>query len=100
VAGEGYVIICLFFGLAGGVVGRMKGSSFFLWFLIAAVIPIIGLLTAVLYRREDEEPRRQCPGCGTVVKLHDAVCMRCGTELEYPEVVIPSERATQRRRAA
>ena len=96
-AGEGYVVICLFFGLAGGVVGRMKGGSFFLWFLISAVIPIIGLLTAVLYRREDDEPRRRCPGCGQVLKLHDAVCMRCGTELEYPDVVIPSERATRHR---
>jgi hypothetical protein len=97
VAGEGYVIICLFFGLAGGVVGRMKGSSFFLWFLISAVIPIIGLLTAVLYRREDHELRRNCPGCGRVVMLHDAVCMGCGTELEYPEAVIPSEAASRHR---
>jgi hypothetical protein len=98
-AGAGYVVICLFFGLAGGVVGRMKGSSFFIWFLISAAVPFIGLLAAVLYRRDDRELRRVCPGCGRVVKLHDALCLSCGTELEYPDVAIASEAAARRRAA-
>ena len=66
-AGAGYVVICLAFGVAGGIVGRMKGSSFLLWFLISALIPVLGLLTAVFYRWEDRELRRQCPRCGRVV---------------------------------
>jgi hypothetical protein len=98
-AGEGYVVICLFFGLAGGVVGRMKGSSFVLWFLISGLVPLVGLLAAVCYRREDRELRRVCPGCGRVVKLHDALCTRCGTELEYPDVAIASEASVRRRTA-
>ena len=92
-AGAGYVLICLCFGLAGGIVGRTKGSSFFLWFLISALVPFVGLLTATFYRSENRELRRQCPGCGRVVKLHDALCTRCGTELEFPEVAIASEAA-------
>lgn len=95
---SGYVVICLFFGLAGGIVGRIKGSSFILWFLISALVPFLGLLTAVFYRWEDRELRRQCPTCGRVVKLYDAVCMRCGAELEFPEVAVVSE-ATMRQRA-
>ncbi|HWF23975.1 MAG TPA: hypothetical protein VG275_00900 [Solirubrobacteraceae bacterium] len=98
-AGAGYVLICLFFGLAGGVIGRIKGSSFFLWFLISGLIPFIGLITAICYRWEDRELRRKCPGCGRVVKLHDALCTKCGTELEYPEVAIASEAAARRRTA-
>jgi len=94
---SGYVVICLFFGLAGGVVGRIKGSSFALWFLISAAIPFLGLLTAILYRWENRELRRQCPTCGRAVKLHDAVCMRCGTELEFPEVALASEDMMRRR---
>jgi hypothetical protein len=90
-AGMGYVAICVGFGLAGGVVGRIKGSSFLLWFLISALVPVLGLLTALCYRWEDRELRRQCPRCGRVVKLHDAKCMRCGYELEFPEVAIASE---------
>lgn len=88
--GATYVIIAFFFGLAGGVVGRMKGSSFFIWFLISACVPFLGLLTAVCYRWEDRELRRVCPGCGKVVKLHDALCTRCGTELDFPSVALAS----------
>ncbi len=95
----GYVVIALFFGLAGGIVGRIKGSSFWLWFLISGLVPVLGLLTAIFYRWEDRELRRQCPGCGRVVKLYDALCVRCGTELEFPDTALPSEAAVRRRAA-
>lgn len=88
---SGLLVILFFFGLAGGLVGRMKGSSFFIWFLISALVPFLGLLTAIFYRWENRELRRQCPRCGMVIKLHDAVCTNCGTELEFPEVAIASE---------
>ena len=97
-AANGYVVIMFFFGLAGGIVGRIKGSSFFLWFLISALVPFLGLLTAIFYRWENQELRRQCPTCGRVVKLHDAVCMRCGEELEFPDVAIASEASDARAR--
>ena len=93
-----YLIICLFFGLAGGVVGRAKGSSFLLWFAISALVPFLGLLAAVLYRFETDEVRRQCPRCGKVVKLYDQVCMRCGEDLEFPdEAIVPESAAAARR---
>ena len=87
-AGAPYVIVAFSFGLASGIIGRAKGSSFFLWFLIGAVIPLFGLIAAILYRSEQEEPERQCPTCGKVLKLHVQVCTRCGTELYLPD---PSE---------
>jgi DNA-directed RNA polymerase subunit RPC12/RpoP len=92
-----YLLICLWFGVAGAVVARIKGSSMFLWFLISAILPVAGLLALVLYRSEREEPRRQCPGCGKIVMAHDALCMRCGTELEFPDELIAPEAATPRR---
>ena len=95
--GLGLLVIMFFFGLAGGIVGKIKGSSFFIWFLISGLIPFLGLLTAIFYRWDTEELRRQCPGCGKVVKLHDAVCTRCGTELEFPDVAIASEASLRRR---
>jgi hypothetical protein len=97
--GLGLLVILFFFGLAGGIVGRTKGSSFFIWFLVSACVPFIGLLTAVLYRDDSKELRRQCPSCGRVVKLHDAVCTVCGEELEFPDVALASE-AAMRHRAA
>ncbi len=93
-AGGAYVFIALCFGLAGGIVGRIKGSSFWLWFLISGAVPVFGLLAAVFHRSEKAEERRACPGCGKVVHLHDTLCTRCGTELYYPEAreeIIPPE---------
>ena len=87
-AGASYVIIAVLFGIATGIIGHAKGSSFFLWFLIGTVIPFFGLVTVVLYRSEREEPERRCPTCGKILKLHVQVCTRCGTELYLPD---PSE---------
>lgn len=86
-----YVVIATSFALAGGIVGKTKGSSFWLWFLISGAVPVIGLAAALLYRWDNQELRRQCPGCGKVVKLHDALCTSCGTELDFPEVAIAPE---------
>ena len=94
---EPFLIIAFFFGLAGGMVGRIKGSSFLLWFLVSAIPPFAGLIAAILYRVERDEPRRVCPGCGRVVKLYEALCTRCGTELEYTDEVIPPESAVAHR---
>ena len=93
-----YVGICLCFGLAGGIVGRAKGSSFLLWFAISAIVPVLGLIAALLYRVESNELRRQCPSCGRVVKLYDQVCTRCGEDLEFPETAIAPESAAPARR--
>lgn len=87
----GYVVIALGFALAGGIVGRVKGSSFILWFLISGVVPVLGLLAAIFYRFESNELRRRCPHCGRVTKIYDTLCTRCGTELEFPETVIAPE---------
>jgi len=86
-----YVIIAICFGLAGGLVARAKGSSFLLWFLISAVVPFVGLLAAILYRSEHQELRRRCPRCGRVTKIYDALCTRCGAELEFPQELIAPE---------
>jgi hypothetical protein len=88
-----YLVIAFSFALAGGLVGRLKGSSFFIWFLVSGILPVIGLVAALLYRSERDELRRQCPGCGRIVKLHDALCTRCGTELEFPDIAIEPESA-------
>jgi len=86
-----YVIIALWFGLAGGIIGRIKGSSFLLWFLISGLIPVLGLLTALAYRSERDELRRACPRCGRVTKIYDALCTRCGAELDFPQAAIAPE---------
>lgn len=86
-----YLLICAASGLAGGLIGRSKGSSFFLWGLVSLVVPVIGPFFALFYRSERDEPRRACPTCGKVVPIYQAICNRCGTELDYPDQVLPPE---------
>jgi len=86
-----YVIIAVCFGLAGGIIGKLKGSSFLLWFLISGVVPFFGLFAAIAFRFERDELRRRCPGCGRVTKIYDALCMGCGAELDFPDRAVAPE---------
>jgi hypothetical protein len=86
-----YIVIAVCFGFAGGFIGKLKGSSFVLWFLISGLVPVFGLLAAVAYRFERDELRRQCPQCGRVTKIYDALCTHCGAELEFPDVALAPE---------
>jgi hypothetical protein len=84
-----YVVLAFFCGLSAGVIGKLKGNSFWLWFLIGLVLPLLGTLAAILYRSERAEPRRECPECGNVMPVSDQVCMRCGRDLDWPEYTAP-----------
>ena len=91
-----YLVIVFFFGLATAIFGKIKGSSFFIWFLVGAVMPILGLVAVSLYRVEKDEPERQCPTCTKALKLYVQVCPRCGTDLYLPDpaaVGIPASRS-------
>jgi uncharacterized protein (DUF983 family) len=90
-AGAAYVVFAVSCGIGTGLIGRMKGSSFLLWFLLGALFPVLGIVIALLYRVESNELRRQCPNCGRVTKLYDAICTRCGQELDFPDVAIEPE---------
>jgi hypothetical protein len=96
VAGAAYALIAVTFAIATGLVGRSKGSSFFVWFLVGGVLPVLGLIAVLLYRVERDEPERRCPNCGAVQKLYVQVCRRCGEDLYLPD---PSEVRPGRLRA-
>src|SRR6266513_4866897 len=95
-----YVPVALSFGLATAIIGRGKGSSFFIWLIVGTVLPIIGLIAVLLYRSEKVEPERHCPRCGKVLKLYVQVCPRCGLDLYLPEPADPPEAAESRATAA
>jgi hypothetical protein len=80
-----YIVIAFSFGISTGMIGRAKGSSFFIWFVIGTVLPLLGLIAVILYRVEKDEPERRCPRCGAVHKLYVQVCSRCGEDLYLPD---------------
>lgn len=81
-----FLVICLLFGIAGGLQGRSKGSSFWLWFFVAAFLPLFGFIASVVYPGHRHEQRRRCDGCGRLLPITDTMCMGCGTDLAFPEV--------------
>jgi hypothetical protein len=83
----GFLVLLFFFGLATAIVAKIKGSSFFVWFLIGFALPLVGLIAALLYRWEGREPRMQCPRCGAVMPISHQVCMRCGEDIVWEGVV-------------
>ena len=83
-----YLVLMFFLGLSAGVIGKIKGSSFFIWFVVGAGLPVLGTVAAMLYRYERNEPRRQCDECGRVIPITDQVCRRCGADQEYPSQVL------------
>lgn len=79
------MIIACCFGIATGIVGKIKGSSFLIWFLVGAVLPVLGLIAAFFSRSEHDEPERRCSRCGKVLRLYVQVCPRCGEDLYLPD---------------
>ncbi len=77
---------------AAGYIGKSRGQSFWIWFTVGLVLPLLGNLAAALSRNENDEPRRLCPYCQTVCMAYQAKCMKCATELDYPteEQILPS----------
>ena len=80
-----WLVLMFFFGLSAGAIGKIKGSSFFLWFLIGAVLPVFGTLAALFYRFERNEPRRECDECGRIIPITDQVCRGCGADQGLPD---------------
>jgi ribosomal protein L32 len=88
-----YLLICFSSGVLGGLIALRKGSSAPIWFVVSAVIPILGPIAALLYRHETAVPLRRCPTCGHATRIHDAMCMSCGSDLAYPapsEIIEPT----------
>jgi hypothetical protein len=100
--GGAYVVFAVCCGAGAGYIGKVKGQSFWIWFSVGLVLPMIGNLAAAVSRNEHDEPRRQCPQCGGVCMAYQAKCMRCAAELTYPadDEILPSVNELRALRAA
>ncbi|MBJ7472039.1 MAG: hypothetical protein JHD16_12090 [Solirubrobacteraceae bacterium] len=90
--GGAYAFFAILCGVGAGLIGKNRGQSFWLWFTVALILPILGNVAAALSRNENDEPRRQCPKCKVVTVAYAAKCMKCGEELAFPtdDEVLPS----------
>jgi hypothetical protein len=78
-----FIVILLFFAVVTAIIGKAKGGSLFVWFLVGFCLPMIGVIAALLHRWERDEPRMRCPRCGAVLPITDQVCTRCGEDIAW-----------------
>ena len=83
--GGAYAVFAVFCGIGAGYIGKARGQSFWIWFAVGLVLPMLGNVAAALSRNENDEPRRLCPYCRTVCKTYQATCMKCAHDLPYPK---------------
>jgi hypothetical protein len=85
-----FVVLLFLFGLSAGLVARLRGNPFWIWFLIGFAMPIFGTIAALVARSDRNEPRRRCEECGAILPIHNQVCTHCGADLNYPDEILPS----------
>jgi hypothetical protein len=83
-----YAVVFLVFAFVTGFIGKSKGSSFIIWFLVGGLLPVFGLIAVLLSRTERQDPRRECPNCHNLVGIAVQVCPRCGEDLDYPDELL------------
>jgi hypothetical protein len=81
VAALDFVVLLFVFGLSAGLVAKLRGNSFWIWFLIGFAMPIFGTIAALVARSDRNEPRRRCEECGAIMPVHNQVCTHCGADL-------------------
>jgi len=85
-----FLVLMFCFGLAAALIGKIKGSSFFIWFLIGFALPVLGMLAAIFSRYERYDHRRRCDDCGATLPITNQICTRCGADLGFPsERLVP-----------
>ena len=83
-----FLVLDFFFALSAAVIGKIKGSSFLIWFLIGGGLPLLGTIAAICYRFERNELHRRCDECGRVMPITDQVCRACGADQEFPDQLL------------
>jgi hypothetical protein len=83
-----YAVVFLAFAFITGFIGKSKGSSFIIWFLVGGLLPVFGFIAVLLSRTERQDPRRECPNCHNLVGIAVQVCPRCGEDMDYPEELV------------
>ena len=74
------------------LVGGLLSGVMYSLVAIGFVLPLLGTVAALLYRRDSEVPKRECPECGNQVAIHDQVCMKCGRDLEWTQdLTLPAQ---------
>lgn len=85
-----WLLIWLVLGVVAGMIASSKQRSFLGFFVLGLLIPLIGIVAAVVAKpnvaaREDAELRQggrvKCPHCAELIRSEAAVCRFCGRDV-------------------
>ena len=63
------LVILFFFGLSAAVIAKIKGSSFFIWFIVGFCLPFFGTLAALAMSFRLDIFMVRCPECWDLVPI-------------------------------
>ena len=84
-----FIVLAFFCGLSAAVIGKLKGSSFWIWFLVGAVLPLLGTIVAIFYRSEHASRGAPAPSAGRCAAPR-AGLHPLRARPDWPDEVIPA----------
>lgn len=85
----GFIVFFCLCGLITGIAGSNKGRSGFLWFLVGFVLGPLGIVLALVAKKDNQTienkalasgTQKKCPFCAELIKNEAIICKHCNRE--------------------
>lgn len=84
-----YLVFMCLCGLITGIIGSNKGRSGFLWFVIGFLLAPLGIVLALVIKKDNQTleskaialgTQKKCPFCAELIKNEAIICKHCNRE--------------------